>query len=471
MQCGICNQFFSRKDSLKRHLLNIHGVQEEDDSVSTKEKTFVCSQCSTKFTEKRSLIRHMKNKHTVVHQTERKRKSDEQQQRNEEQQKRQKRETKQMKVKSKDDKSSTSSVVPFDLTQHENNGRFLCSICDLPFTCKENRNLHFKNVHLTEKQFKCKNCSKSFKSRVNKNLHENHCQAATAISSSDFDNTFLSHSNDDDDEISLSQISTPPMSPPVVRLEDADDFILPMNIQNIDSNDNNNDNDSYVLSLSQISTSSSSPSFDQTGGAYVQSSSAGHDDRDDNNDNEDNVNDNEDFSVDEENDIPDGEMRQYRRGPQDIFFIYRKNFAPSRLDVMERFQNGMNEAQHQVRVKQETNKIYKIHLVVQASFHKAAKVDEITTPPHPTFKSEIAIIFPTTPLTSIMNCLKDNLVQQLDSYQTNGSGWIILNLIYIDLHIAQFDPLRASSYLSMPKDLLHRKGYVKVLKKDLKCFL
>ena len=47
----------------------------------------------------------------------------------------------------------------------------------------------------------------------------------------------------------------------------------------------------------------------------------------------------------------------------------------------------LNEAQHQIRVKQETNKIYKIQLVVQASFHKTAKVDEITTPPHPTFKS------------------------------------------------------------------------------------
>ena len=143
-------------------------------------------------------------------------------------------------------------VVPFDLTQHENNGRFLCSICDLPFTGKENRNLHFKNAHLTEKQFKRKNCAKSFKSRVNKNLHENHCQAATAISSSDIDNSVLPHSNDDDDdEISLSQMSTQPMFPPVVRLEDADDFILPMNIQNIESNDDNNDNDSYVLPLSQ----------------------------------------------------------------------------------------------------------------------------------------------------------------------------------------------------------------------------
>ena len=440
MQCSICNGTFSRKDSLKRHLLNVHGVQEEDDSVSTKEKSFACSQCDTTFTEKKSLNRHMKNKHDVVLQTERKRKSNEQQQQsNEDQQKRQKQETKQMNMKSKDDNPSTSRVVPFDLTQHVNNGRFLCSICDLPFTSEENRNLHFENVHLTDKKFKCKNCSKSFKSRVNKNLHENHCQAATAVSSSEIDNTFLSHSNDDDDELSLSQFSTPPMSPPVVRLEDADDFMLPMNIQN----DDNNDNDSYVLSLSQMSTSSSSPSFDQTGGAYVQSSSAGHDDRDDN---EDDVNDNEDFSADDENDIPDGEMRQHRRGPQDIFFIYRKNFAPSRLDVMERLQNGMNEAQHQIRVKQEGNKIYKIQLVVQASFHKAAKVDEITTPPHPTFKSEIATIYPTTPLTSIMNCLKDNLVQQLDSYQTNGSGWVIRNLIYLDLYIAEFDPLRASSY-------------------------
>ena len=108
---------------------------------------------SYKFYRKKNLNRHMKKKHDVDYQiqTERKRKSDEQQQRNEEQQKRQKQETKQMKVKSKGDNPSTSSVVPFYLTQHENNGRFLCSICDLPFTSKENRNLHFKNVHLTEK--------------------------------------------------------------------------------------------------------------------------------------------------------------------------------------------------------------------------------------------------------------------------------------------------------------------------------
>ena len=66
MQCSICNGTFSRKDSLKRHLLNVHGVQEEDDSVSTKEKTFACSQCDTKFTEKKSLNRHMKKKHDVV---------------------------------------------------------------------------------------------------------------------------------------------------------------------------------------------------------------------------------------------------------------------------------------------------------------------------------------------------------------------------------------------------------------------
>ena len=144
MQCSICNGTFSRKDSLKRHLLNVHGVQEEDDSVSTKEKTFACSQCDAKFTEKSNLNRHMKNKHND-------------------------------KVKSKDEKTTTATVLPFDLTQHENNDRFLCSICNLPFTCKESRNDHFKNVHLTQKQFKCKNCSKSFKSKVNKNLHENHC--------------------------------------------------------------------------------------------------------------------------------------------------------------------------------------------------------------------------------------------------------------------------------------------------------
>ena len=70
-----------------------------------------------------------------------------------------------------------------------------------------------------------------------------------------------------------------------------------------------------------------------------------------------------------------------------------------------------------------------------------------------------------------MNCLKDNLVQQLDSYQTNGSGWVIRNLIYLDLYIAEFDPLRASSYLPMPQSLKFRRSFVNVRNKDLKCFL
>ena len=55
MQCGICNKTFSRKDSLKRNLFNVHGVQEEDDSVSSKEKTLTCLHCHTKFKEKINL--------------------------------------------------------------------------------------------------------------------------------------------------------------------------------------------------------------------------------------------------------------------------------------------------------------------------------------------------------------------------------------------------------------------------------
>ena len=101
------------------------------------------------------------------------------------------------------------------------------------------------------------------------------------------------------------------------------------------------------MSLSQISTSPSSPSSVQIGGAYFQSSPVNHDGRDDDNDDEDDVNDDdEDFSINEENDAPDEEMQQHRRGPNNIFFIYRKYFAPSSLDVMERLQIRMNEAQH-----------------------------------------------------------------------------------------------------------------------------
>ena len=62
-----------------------------------------------------------------------------------------------------------------------------------------------------------------------------------------------------------------------------------------------------------------------------------------------------------------------------------------------------------------------------------------------------------------------NLKHQIDSFEQNGSGGVVQNLVHLDLYVGQYDSLRASSYLEMPNKF--QRGYVNVKNKDNKCFL
>lgn len=355
MECQLCFKSFSRIDNLNRHLSDVHKVQKE-----VKEHKFKCTLCDAGYTENSSLRRHMKSVHNIdLSEIERKQKAAERERKNIELQKR-KEETARAKEEAKAIKkknNESSKIVPFDLTVHENQGRYLCSCCQRPFVSEEARNHHF-NIHQTEKRFKCRQCSKCFQSEKSMHLHEQSCRS----------------------------------------------------------------NDSITTQ----------PSTLQEGAGYSNA-----------------------LNTLDTDDYEDEEMRHHRSGLNNIFNIYRKKFAPRSTNIMDRLQDAINEGKHQLRVLQETNNSFKVSLSVQATFYRATNPEEITSPP-PTFNSDTAVILPTTTLTLLIKTLHDNIIHQLDTFEQNGSGWVLNHLIYLDLHTAQFDPLRASSYLPMPKKVYTR---------------
>ena len=123
MECQLCFKSFSRIDSLNRHLLEVHQVQKE-----VKEHKFKCTLCDAGYTENRNLRRHMKSVHNIdLSEIERKQKAAERERKNIELQKR-KEETARPKEEAKATKkknNESSKIVPFDLTVHENQGRYL----------------------------------------------------------------------------------------------------------------------------------------------------------------------------------------------------------------------------------------------------------------------------------------------------------------------------------------------------------
>ena len=70
-----------------------------------------------------------------------------------------------------------------------------------------------------------------------------------------------------------------------------------------------------------------------------------------------------------------------------------------------------------------------------------------------------------------LNSTYENLVSAIEAFQQRGSGWILDKLIALDLHLLEFDPLRATSYIPLPTCIQNRKAAINIKNEDEKYFL
>ncbi len=65
-------------------------------------------------------------------------------------------------------------------------------------------------------------------------------------------------------------------------------------------------------------------------------------------------------------------------------------------------------------------------------------------------------------------------LQRQEQYVDNtvvGSGFALTKIIFLDIHILKSDPLQASSFIDLPKEIKLKKAVVNIQNKDNKCFL
>ncbi len=123
--------------------------------------------------------------------------------------------------------------------------------------------------------------------------------------------------------------------------------------------------------------------------------------------------------------------------------VFRLVFNSSNTEkLLDRLQSALKQVFQRLTLEKENNKPCKIYVSLQANFYRSSNPDEITEPP-PSFNTEPVVIFTTTDVQEVIEILYLNLLNQIDGYERAGSGWILLNLVYLDLHVVVFDPLYA----------------------------
>ena len=82
------------------------------------------------------------------------------------------------------------------------------------------------------------------------------------------------------------------------------------------------------------------------------------------------------------------------------------------------------------------------------------------------------LILESTDIYEIYEEMIDEIEEELQKVENaEGSGWVFVEVENLTLHTVKWDPLKASSYIKLPKELKNKKAIINMENEDNKCFL
>ena len=87
------------------------------------------------------------------------------------------------------------------------------------------------------------------------------------------------------------------------------------------------------------------------------------------------------------------------------------------------------------------------------------------------FNSETHINLESSDVKEILTRVIRSIIEKIEVYQKNGSGWYFREIIHLEIHTADYNPMRGSSYIPLPDWIMRKKAILSIRNKDEKCFL
>ena len=87
------------------------------------------------------------------------------------------------------------------------------------------------------------------------------------------------------------------------------------------------------------------------------------------------------------------------------------------------------------------------------------------------FSSKTHINFESTDSEELVEkCIK-KILEDVEEYNTNGSGWYFKDVLKLEINTIEFNPAKGSSYIDLPARIKNKKAIVNIKNKDDKCFI
>ena len=87
------------------------------------------------------------------------------------------------------------------------------------------------------------------------------------------------------------------------------------------------------------------------------------------------------------------------------------------------------------------------------------------------FNSGTHINLESTDVNKLIDINVKKIIEDLEVYQKNGSGWYFKEVHSLEIHTVDYNPMKGSSYIPLPDWISNKKAIVNIQNKDEKCFL
>ena len=87
------------------------------------------------------------------------------------------------------------------------------------------------------------------------------------------------------------------------------------------------------------------------------------------------------------------------------------------------------------------------------------------------FNSGTHINLESTDVEKLIDKNVKKIIEDLEAFQKNGSGWCFKEVVNLEIHTNEYEPMKGSSYIPLPDWISNKKAIINIQNKDEKCFL
>ena len=136
------------------------------------------------------------------------------------------------------------------------------------------------------------------------------------------------------------------------------------------------------------------------------------------------------------------------------------------LDPRSFLQNAQQNITNVLRINRET----KVKLIFKCIMEKGNNPEEMIIKPVD-FHSNIEVNLDGTDEQELYVTMVERILEKLATFQNEGSQWRLRSIIRLELHTADYVPMRGDTWIPLPKELANKKAIINMKNEDNKCFL